>query len=141
MGRVRRRVLHVAAGGRDQPALGLHQLALRRVRGTAPCLLLITGQVAVTRGLSPPFGKLQSVKLSLEQALRNAFFNLTTHCEVGPSLLPLTAKAIAAFSGARRELEIVAERARALWKHGRSVMFTQWWYGIVEDVCIAPALR
>jgi hypothetical protein len=39
-------------------------------------------QILVTRSVSPPFGKLQAVKLALEQKLRSAFSNLTTHSEV-----------------------------------------------------------
>lgn len=99
----------------------------RLARQTSPkwaCVswLYVVGAVAITRGMSPPFGKLQAIKLDLEQNLRKAFSNLATHCE-----------AIAAFNGAGRELAIVQDRAGALWRHINSVVHTQWWFGIIED--------
>ena len=52
----------------------------------------------------------------------------------------VTTQAIAAFNGASRELAIVQERARNLWRHINTVVHTQWWYGIVEDVSLNSCL-
>ncbi len=81
--------------------------------------------VTLVRGLSPPFGKLEAVRQTLEGRFRRSLTNVGTNGE-----------AIAAFGGDQREQQIVESRFAALIRHIEKITAVKFRFGIVEDFVV-----
>eukprot|EP00043_Microstomoeca_roanoka_P015266 m.152682 g.152682 ORF g.152682 m.152682 type:complete len:1240 (-) comp16218_c0_seq1:132-3851(-) len=82
----------------------------------------VTVAVVLVRSVSPNFGKLFSKRNKLNEIFRQAFGRLVTHSE-----------AIAALNGDEKERSIILESFVNLNKQIKSMISTQWWFGMVED--------
>ncbi|KAL2620730.1 hypothetical protein R1flu_000935 [Riccia fluitans] len=82
----------------------------------------VLGAGAITGMLSPPFGKLMSKEQQLEGDYRHLHSRLRIHSE-----------SIAFYGGQDREASIISTRFRDLVKHLRTVLHTQWWFGMIQD--------
>ncbi|EFJ22756.1 hypothetical protein SELMODRAFT_232616 [Selaginella moellendorffii] len=82
----------------------------------------VIGAGVITGTLSPPFGRLMSTEQQLEGDYRQLHSRLRTHSE-----------SIAFYGGQEREASIISQRFRSLYKHLGSVLYTQWWFGMIQD--------
>ncbi|XP_024526475.1 ABC transporter D family member 1 isoform X1 [Selaginella moellendorffii] len=85
-------------------------------------LAYVIGAGVITGTLSPPFGRLMSTEQQLEGDYRQLHSRLRTHSE-----------SIAFYGGQEREASIISQRFRSLYKHLGSVLYTQWWFGMIQD--------
>eukprot|EP00051_Salpingoeca_urceolata_P007072 m.93906 g.93906 ORF g.93906 m.93906 type:complete len:1288 (+) comp15107_c1_seq1:555-4418(+) len=102
----------------------------RLAQATSPwwasgCWVYAISAVVVVRSVSPPFGKLQSIRLKLDEAVRMCLANMRSH-----------AQAITAYGGESRELALLNSRFSSLTAHISKVFRIQWSFGMLEDFVV-----